>query len=94
MSKITLAEQLRHAVRSEGAPLLSPRIVGPTSLTSPSSSPSSNNRLKLKRLAPGLVELSLPAKSQPVHALSTVDLEQATTVLTLNISLQCGHSLL
>jgi hypothetical protein len=79
---LTLAEQLRHAVRSEGAPLLSPRIVGPTSLTSPSSSPSSNNRLKLERLAPGLVELSLSAKSQPVDALSTVDLEQATTVLT------------
>ncbi|KAG6789667.1 hypothetical protein POTOM_005786 [Populus tomentosa] len=79
---LTLAEQLRQAVRSEGAPLLSPRIAGPTSFTSPSSSPSSNNRLKLKRLAPGLVELSLPAKSQPVDALSTVDLEQATTVLT------------
>ncbi|KAJ6964952.1 hypothetical protein NC652_003003 [Populus alba x Populus x berolinensis] len=79
---LTLAEQLRQAVRSEGAPLLSPRIVGPTSFTSPSSSPSSNNRLKLKRLAPGLEELSLPAKSQPVDALSTVDLEQSTTVLT------------
>ncbi|KAJ6310337.1 hypothetical protein OIU76_015129 [Salix suchowensis] len=67
---LALAEQLRRATRSEEAPPLSLRIVGPTSLTSPSSSPqSSNNRLKLKRLAPGLVELSLPAKSQPVDSI-------------------------
>ncbi|KAG5238653.1 receptor protein kinase [Salix suchowensis] len=80
---LALAEQLRRATRSEEAPPLSLRIVGPTSLTSPSSSPqSSNNRLKLKRLAPGLVELSLPAKSQPVDSIPAVDLEHATTVLT------------
>lgn len=81
---LALAEQLCHASRSEGAPLLSLRIVGPTSLTSPSSSssPSSNNRLKLKRLAPGLVELSSPAKARPIDAFSTVDLEEAATVLT------------
>lgn len=76
---IALAEQLRHASHTEGAPPLSLRIVGPTSLTSPtSSSPSSPNRLKLKRLAPGLVELSSPSK-----VLSTIDLqEEATTLLT------------
>ncbi|KAJ6409404.1 hypothetical protein OIU84_008991 [Salix udensis] len=80
---LALAEQLRRATRSEEAPPLSLRIVGPTSLTSPSSSSqSSNNRLKLKRLAPGLVELSLPAKSQPVDSIPAVDLEHATTVLT------------
>ncbi|KAL9371201.1 hypothetical protein Peur_036341 [Populus x canadensis] len=80
---LALAEQLRRASRSEEAPPLSLRIVGPTSLTSPSpSSQSSNNRLKLKRLAPGLVELSLPAKSQPVDSLPAVDSERATTVLT------------
>ncbi|XP_041011653.1 uncharacterized protein LOC121255416 [Juglans microcarpa x Juglans regia] len=75
---LTLAERLRHASRAQGAPLLSLRIVGPTSLTSPaSSSSSSNNRLKLKRLAPGLVELFSPSK-----ALSTIDLEEEATLLT------------
>lgn len=77
---LTLAERLRHASRTQGAPLLSLRIVGPTSLTSPaSSSSSSTNRLKLKRLAPGLVELSSPSK-----ALSTIDLQDEATLLTPN----------
>ncbi|XP_002522036.2 uncharacterized protein LOC8273860 [Ricinus communis] len=79
---LALAEQLRRASRTEGAPLLSLRIVGPTSLTSPSSSSSSNNRLKLRRLAPGLVELSSPAKSQAVDALTPIELQEAATVLT------------
>ncbi|GAV65122.1 hypothetical protein CFOL_v3_08637, partial [Cephalotus follicularis] len=81
---LTLAEQLRHTSRTQGAPLLSLRIVGPTSLASPaSSSPSSHNRLKLKRLAPGLVELSSLSKSKPMDALSTIDLrEEATALLT------------
>ncbi|EEF40236.1 conserved hypothetical protein [Ricinus communis] len=79
---LALAEQLRRASRTEGAPLLSLRIVAPTSLTSPSSSSSSNNRLKLRRLAPGLVELSSPAKSQAVDALTPIELQEAATVLT------------
>ncbi|KAJ0010574.1 hypothetical protein Pint_33541 [Pistacia integerrima] len=81
---LTLAEQLRHATRTQSAPLLSLRIVGPTSLSAPSSSsPSPNNRLKLKRLAPGLVELSSPTKTKPSDALSTIDLqEESATVLT------------
>lgn len=81
---LALAEQLRQAARSPGGPLLSLRIVGPTSLTSPStSSPSPSKRLKLKRLAPGLVELSSPAKTQPVDAVSTINpREEAATVLT------------
>ncbi|KAF2320734.1 hypothetical protein GH714_030402 [Hevea brasiliensis] len=79
---LALAEQLRHASRTQGAPLLSLRIVGPTSLASPSSSSSSSNRLRLKRLAPGLVELSSFAKSQPVDALSPLDLEEAGSALT------------
>ncbi|XP_073006070.1 protein TUNICAMYCIN INDUCED 1 [Typha latifolia] len=54
---LTIAQALRQAARSNQKPLLSLRIVGPTSLTSsPSMSP--NDKLKLKRLAPGLVELS------------------------------------
>ncbi|XP_057976832.1 protein TUNICAMYCIN INDUCED 1 [Malania oleifera] len=82
---LTLAEQLRHASHTQGAPLLSLRIVGPTSLTSPSSSsPSSSNKLKLKRLAPGLVELSSPSKPpKVVDALSTIHLqEEAISMLT------------
>ncbi|KAF7803808.1 tunicamycin induced protein [Senna tora] len=86
---LTLAEQIRHASRTHGAPLLSLRIVGPTSLASPSSSSSSssssnNNRLKLKRLAPGLVELSSPSKTEASEAISAIDLLQgeAPTLLT------------
>ncbi|XP_027338446.1 uncharacterized protein LOC113852414 [Abrus precatorius] len=82
---LTLAEHLRQASRAEGAPLLSLRIVGPTSLAAPSSasSSSSDSRLKLKRLAPGLVELSSPSKSKAIETLSTVDLEdEAPTLLT------------
>jgi hypothetical protein len=56
---LTLANQLRHAAQGQKTPLISLRIVGPTSLASPSS-PSSPSRLKLKRLAPGLVELFRP----------------------------------
>lgn len=80
---LTLAEQLRHASRSQVAPLLSLRIVGPTSLTAPSSPSSSDNKLKLKRLAPGLVELSSISKNKPVDDLSTMNVQEgATTILT------------
>ncbi|KAK2987433.1 hypothetical protein RJ640_018570 [Escallonia rubra] len=80
---LTLAERLRHTSRAQEAPLLSLRIVGPTSLASPtSSSPSSSNRLKLKRLAPGLVELSSPSKMKAIEAISTVDLQETPTLLT------------
>ncbi|CAL9043546.1 unnamed protein product [Musa banksii] len=61
---LSIAEALRHASRSNQKPLLSLRIVGPTSLTSsPSASP--NDKLKLKRLAPGLVELSSRSVPEP-----------------------------
>ncbi|XVE94068.1 hypothetical protein REPUB_Repub01dG0248700 [Reevesia pubescens] len=79
---MALAEHLRHASRSQDASILSLRIVGPTSLTVPSST-SSNNKLKLKRLAPGLVELSSVSKTKAMDALSTIDLQpETTTVLT------------
>ncbi|CAK9315673.1 unnamed protein product [Citrullus colocynthis] len=76
---VALAEQLCHTSRSQSTPLLSLRIVGPTSLTS---SPSStNNKLKLKRLAPGLVELSSPV--QAIQSPSSVQLQaEAPTILT------------
>lgn len=80
---LTLAERLRHASRTQ-TQLLSLRIVGPTSLTSPAtSSPSSKNKLKLKRLAPGLVELSSVSKMNSKTAISTIDLQgEAPTLLT------------
>ncbi|KAE8719175.1 Mediator of DNA damage checkpoint protein [Hibiscus syriacus] len=71
---ITNTEHLRHASRNQDARVLSLRIVGPTSLTVPSST-SSNNKLKLKRLAPGLVELSSMSKTKTVDALSTIDIQ-------------------
>lgn len=78
---LALAEYLRQASLAQGGPLLSLRIVGPTSLTSPSSPSSpSANRLKLKRLAPGLVELSSVSKLK-VDAISTIDLRGETTAL-------------
>ncbi|XP_062082462.1 protein TUNICAMYCIN INDUCED 1 [Humulus lupulus] len=83
---LTLAEWLRHASRTQGSPLLSLRVVGPTSIASPSSSsssPSSSNRLKLKRLAPGLVELSSPSKTKAIETLSSLDLpDEATSLLS------------
>ncbi|KAG5548302.1 hypothetical protein RHGRI_013862 [Rhododendron griersonianum] len=79
---LSLAEHLRHTSRTQGAPPLSLRIVGPTSLTSPSSSsPSSNNRLKLRRLAPGLVELSSPSKAKSFDPISAVDLQGEVNTL-------------
>lgn len=81
---LSLAEHLRHTSRTQGAPPLSLRIVGPTSLTSPSSSsPSSSNKLKLKRLAPGLVELSSLSKTKSFEPISAVDLQgEVNTLLT------------
>ncbi|EXC54481.1 hypothetical protein L484_001113 [Morus notabilis] len=81
---LTLAEWLHHASRTQSTPLLSLRIVGPTSITAPSSSsPSSSNRLKLKRLAPGLVELSSPSKTKVIEALSSLDLkDEASSLLS------------
>ena len=85
---LSLAEHLRLASQSKKTPLLSLRIVGPTSITSPSSSsPSSPSRLKLKRLAPGLVELSSPSNAnKPVEAAGALDLprEEVPTLLTPN----------
>ncbi|CAH9074753.1 unnamed protein product [Cuscuta epithymum] len=77
---LTLADHLRRVISMKGGPILSLRIVGPTSLTSPTPSSSSSNRLKLKRLAPGLVELSSVPKIKAISA--TVDLQgEATTAL-------------
>ncbi|EOX97287.1 hypothetical protein QUC31_015766 [Theobroma cacao] len=79
---MALAEHLRHVSRGQDAPILSLRIVGPTSLSVPSSTPS-NNKLKLKRLAPGLVELSSMSKTKAMDALSTIEPQaESPTVLT------------
>lgn len=79
---LALAEYLRQASLAQDGRLLSLRIVGPTSLTSPTS-PSSHsaNKLKLKRLAPGLVELSSVSKLKAMDAISTIDLQGETTAL-------------
>ncbi|KAL2928607.1 UPF0061 protein YdiU [Bienertia sinuspersici] len=101
---LSLAKHLRRVSGFKGAPLLSLRVVGPTSLTSPSpSSPSSSNRLKLKRLAPGLVELSSPSKNKPVEVASALDLpsevssfltpDQFITMWPMS-SLNSSHSIL
>lgn len=79
---MALAEYLRQASLAQEGPLLSLRIVGPTSLTSPTSPSSpSANKLKLKRLAPGLVELSSVSKLKAMDAISTIDLQGETTAL-------------
>ncbi|CAN4111991.1 unnamed protein product [Withania somnifera] len=79
---LALAEYLRQASLAQGGPLLSLRIVGPTSLTSPASPSSpSANRLKLKRLAPGHVELSSVSKLKAMGAISTIDIQGETTAL-------------
>ncbi|KAH6789880.1 tunicamycin induced protein [Perilla frutescens var. frutescens] len=80
-SLLTLASLLQDVARSQDGPLLSLRIVGPTSLTSPASS--SSNRLKLKRLAPGLVELSSASKKRVVanDAVSAIDLQGESMAL-------------
>lgn len=79
---LNLAEQLRHTSRSQGEPLVSLRIVGPTSLSSPtSSSSSSSNRLKLKRLAPGLVELSSASKIKAIETVSNIDPKKGVPTL-------------
>ncbi|KVI01866.1 hypothetical protein Ccrd_019857 [Cynara cardunculus var. scolymus] len=63
---LTPADRLRHAYR-------------PTSLTSPKLSPSSN-KLKLKRLAPGLVELSSTLKPNSTNSISAIDLREIMAV--------------
>ncbi|XP_010268642.1 PREDICTED: uncharacterized protein LOC104605534 [Nelumbo nucifera] len=80
-SLLSLAHRLRDASRTqaEGAPLVSLRIVGPSSLTSSSSSSESDGKLKLKRLAPGLVELSSPSRGKTTGA---VEAGEVTTLLT------------
>ncbi|KAF8377440.1 hypothetical protein HHK36_030817 [Tetracentron sinense] len=85
-SLLSLANRLRHASRTQMAPLLSLRIVGPTSLTSPSSpssssSSSSDKKLKLKRLAPGLVELS-----------SLVEIEEGFTTMWPMVSINGSNA--
>ncbi|KAI3770090.1 hypothetical protein L6452_01211 [Arctium lappa] len=77
---LTLGNHLRHASRTQRQ-LVSLRIVGPTSLNSPAMSSPAFNKLKLKRLAPGLVELSSVPKPNSKTALSTVDLHGDVPIL-------------
>ncbi|CAI9294453.1 unnamed protein product [Lactuca saligna] len=56
-----------------GTQLLSLRITGPTSLNSPAKPSPTFNKLKLKRLAPGLVELSSVPKVNTSNSISVID---------------------
>ncbi|KAJ4897270.1 hypothetical protein Rs2_24064 [Raphanus sativus] len=78
---LSLAEQLRRGASSadQETPLLSLRIVGPTSLASTSRSPES--KLKLKRLAPGLVELSSMSKDKSSSGRDVSTIEGVTTTV-------------
>ncbi|KAL4555931.1 hypothetical protein LXL04_038565 [Taraxacum kok-saghyz] len=71
---LTLSDHLRQASLT-GKQLLSLRITGPTSLSSPATSSPSFNKLKLKRLAPGLVELSSVPKVNTNNSISVIDLQ-------------------
>lgn len=75
-SLFALASKLRHASANDGKPL-SLRIVGPSSLVASSISEpdSASNRLKVKRLAPGSVELisCQQQETSPVSIEATVD---------------------
>lgn len=66
-SLVALADRLRYASRVEAKPLLSLKIVGPTSLIASSvkDSDTSRNKLKVKRLAPGTIELVSRQKQDP-----------------------------
>ncbi|XP_010939308.1 protein TUNICAMYCIN INDUCED 1 [Elaeis guineensis] len=93
---LTIAEALRNSARSNEKPLLSLHIVGPTSLTSsPSMSP--NDKLKLRRLAPGLVELSsrsVPAVSEDVQASQNPTLWPLTSLNGSDLNLRGFEELL
>nr|CAD1828233.1 unnamed protein product [Ananas comosus var. bracteatus] len=81
---LTLARALRQTARSNQKPLLSLRIVGPTSLTStPSPAPDDKLKLKLKRLAPGLVELSSRTAPETLTLDDDVELSHASTLWPL-----------
>ncbi|KAL3621034.1 hypothetical protein CASFOL_035946 [Castilleja foliolosa] len=92
---LTLAEFLQDAARSEDGPIISLRIVGPTSITSPApSSPSSNNnRLKLKRLAPGLVgSYHPPRRRGPTRSQPSISKEKQQPFYHRIGSARCGRS--
>lgn len=81
---LTLARALRQTARSNQKPLLSLRIVGPTFLTSaPSPAPDDKLKLKLKRLAPGLVELSSRTAPETLTLDDDVELSHASTLWPL-----------
>jgi hypothetical protein len=71
-SIIALADRLRYASRAEEKPLLSLKLVGPTSLIASSmkdESHTSRSKLRVKRLAPGAVKLVSPYHDE--QAIST-----------------------
>lgn len=93
---LNIAEALRSTARSSDKPLVSLRIVGPSSLTS-STSDSPNNKLKLKRLSPGLVELSSrssPASPEDINSSGSRNLWPLTSLNGSNSNLRGFEKLL
>lgn len=83
-SLVALAARLRSASRGEEKPLLSLRIVGPTSLTAVRTpAESSGGRLKVKRLGSGAIEVTSPATKKAESKPITVP--YGTLALTDNI---------
>ncbi|KAJ7535303.1 hypothetical protein O6H91_12G026900 [Diphasiastrum complanatum] len=81
-SLLNLASRLRYSSRPDGQPLLSLRVVGPTSLVAAASKESdvTTGKLKVKRLAPGSVELV--ARQQEGVLNEPVELLQAPSIST------------
>jgi len=70
---VALAARLRSASRGEEKPLLSLRIVGPTSLTAVKTpEEATGGRLKVKRLGSGAIEVRSPVSKQDDSKLYTV----------------------
>lgn len=83
-SLVALAARLRSASRGEEKPLLSLRIVGPTSLTAVKTpEEASGGRLKVKRLGSGAIEVTSPVTKKADSKLYTVP--YGTLALTDNI---------
>ena len=68
-SLVALAARLRSASRGEEKPLLSLRIVGPTSLTAVKTpeEEASGGRLKVKRLGSGAIEVTSPKADSKLY---------------------------
>lgn len=85
-SLVALAARLRSASRGEEKPLLSLRIVGPTSLTAVKTpEEATGGRLKVKRLGSGAIELTSPSAQTKKSASNLYSVPYGTLALTDDI---------